>query len=272
MSRQDHDASLSDWVQQKLAFLRRCAVDSQEWPETADHLLMVLAQVTPLPEANEGDMEMLSLVVNDMLAGVDVGERYPAFYERMIADVSLYQMFLDAVAMLTADGREELLPVPPTTESELAFLKKAPDPHPVVARSTPDTWSVTWKLLAARMQQLLFPTPNLAWRGDGPLWEDESIVLLHDVVTIGEQHIETLLEAIKPVAEPDVLRLQVTAVGENEMPPLQVFLSWGAYRATTLLNAYGCAYFAPIALDDLVDDAGNLQIEALQLVMELPAN
>ena len=269
MSRQDDKAALSDWVQEKLAFFQSRALDPEVWPEMADYLLRVLHQQPSSPVASEADMDMFSLIVHDTLSGEDVCQRYPEFYAKMLADPALYQMFVDAVAILQADARHELLPVPPASPSELTFLKKEPEPQRMISQSKPGKWRVRWELLAAQVQQILFPTDNLAWRS-APLLEDESMFLLHDLVTVGEQQVEIILEGNRPITEPGLLQLQVTAVTEYAPSPLQATLHWGDYTATALLDTYGCAFLPPVPLADLVDEAGRLRADAIHFMLEVP--
>lgn len=268
MNRQDDNVALSEWIREKLAFFQRRVSDPESWTEMADQLVQQLMYQPHLPKTSEADMEMFSLIVHDTLSGADVRERHPEFYAKMMADPALYQMFVEAVAVLQADGRYELPSIPPASPDELTFLKKAPAPQRAISQPEPGKWRVRWELLAAQVQQLLFPPSNLAWRS-APLLEDESIVLLHDLISVGGQEVETILEGIRPVAGPEMLRLQATAVTEHAPPPLQATLQWGDYSATALLDDYGCAYFPPISLAELVDEAGRLQADALHFLLEV---
>jgi hypothetical protein len=268
MSRQDDNAALSEWIRERLAFFQRRVSDPESWPEMADQLLQQLIYQPHLPKTSEADMEMLSLIIHDTLSGADVRERHPEFYAKMMADPALYQMFVEAVAALQADGRHELPPIPLANPDELTFLKKAPGPQRVISQPEPGKWRVRWELLAAQVQQILFPTDHLVWRS-APLLEDESMVLLHDLITVGEQQVETILEGVRPITEPEMLRLQVTAVTDHAPPPLQATLHWGNYSATALLDTYGCAFLPPLPLADLVDEAGRLRADALHFLLEV---
>lgn len=268
MNRWDQDASLSAWIRQKLAALRQQPEEPEVWPETADQLLALLAEQSAQTTIDENLMDMFSLVVQDALSGIDISQRYPTFYGKMMADPALYAMFIDALAVLEADGRQELLPVPPVQEPELAFLKKQPDPQPAIDQSTPGRWRIAWTLFWDQLQAVLFPAPDLVFRSAAPLLEDESIILLHHLTAIDGQEVETVLEAILRVAQPDVLRLQVTAVGETPLPPLQATLRWGTFAHTAVLDAYGRANFPPMPLDILVDEQGRWRAEDLQLLLE----
>ncbi|HRQ40156.1 MAG TPA: hypothetical protein PLD25_19775 [Chloroflexota bacterium] len=270
MSRAESKASLPSWIRQKLAALRQQASEPDQWPETADQLLTRLVQQTPIPETEESDMDMFSLAVHDTLAGIDISERYPMFFEKMLASPSLYEAFLEALDVLEADGRHELPPVPATSASALTFLRKEPASQPLITPTPGDRWQVTWKVLVAQLQQLFFPTTDFVYRRAAPLLEDESIILLHDEVMIDQQLVETMLEAIRPVGQPEILRLQLMAAGEAPLPPLQASLHWGVYAHTAVLDAYGRAHFPPLSLDDLLDATGQLRAADLHLILESP--
>ncbi len=269
MSRADSEEAASGWIKQKLATLRSQAVEPGPWPAMADQLLALVAGQMPSPETDESDMEMFSLVLHDALMGVDISERYPAFWGRMMAAPSLYQTFIEALSLLETDGRTPL-PSPPATINELTFLQKTPPPQREIAQLTPNGWRVTWQVLFDQLQQLLFPTPDLVYRRAAPLLEDESIILLHDEVTIADQPVEAMLEAIQPVEQPELLRLQLLAAAETPLPPLQASLHWGSYAHTAVLDAYGRAHFPPLRLDDILDEAGQLRTADLRLVLETP--
>lgn len=269
MSRADSEEAASGWIRQKLATLRSQAMAPGQWPALADQLLTLVAGQMPSPETDESDMEMFSLVLHDALMGVDISERYPTFWGRMMAAPALYQAFIEALSLLETDGRAPL-PFPPTTINELAFLQKTPAPEPEIAQSATGSWRVTWQVLFDQLQQLLFPTPDLVYRRAAPLLEDESIILLHDEVTIADQPVEALLEAVRPVEQPELLRLQLLAAAETPLPPLQASLHWGVYAHTAVLDAYGRAHFPPLRLDDILDEAGQLRAADLRLVLESP--
>lgn len=267
MDRWNQNALLSEWIRQKLADLRQQAEEPERWPETADHLLVILAEQSPQTTLDENVMDIFSLVLQDALSGVDVSQRYPTFYGKMMADPALWAMFVDALAVLEADGRQQLLPIPPIQEPELAFLAKQPAAQPTIDQSAPGKWRIAWTLFWDQLQAVLFPAPDLAFRSAASLLEDESIILLHRLATIDGQEVETVLEAILRVEQPDMLRLQATAVTEPQ-PPLQATLRWGPYAHTAVLDAYGRANFPPMPLDMIVDEQGRWRAEDLQLLLE----
>jgi len=272
MSRQDRKYSLSEWIEQKLAALQQQAMKPEPGSPGVEQLLTLLAQQSSPPTIDDGDMEMFSLVVHEALAGSDIEERYPAFYRKMAANPPLYEAFLELTAVLQTDGRYALSTLPPTTESELAFLDKEPVRQPTFDRPASGQWRITWKLLFDQLQQLLFPAPQLAFRSAASLLEDESVILLNDEQMVDGQLVEVILEAVRPIDQPDVLRLQVMAGAAETLPAIQATLHWGAYQQTAVLDVYGRAQFPPLPQDDLFDEAGRLRAEDLQLILAAAPN
>lgn len=152
MSRAESEEPLPTWIRQKLAALRlqaaTQAAEPGQWPPMADQLLALVTGQTLSPVTDESDRDMLSLVVHDALMGVDISQRYPTFWGKMLAAPALYQAFIEALELLEADGRQELTPALPTTVAALTFLQKEPVAQPVTVTAG-DNWRITWKLLVA---------------------------------------------------------------------------------------------------------------------------
>jgi hypothetical protein len=72
------------------------------------------------------------------------------------------------------------------------------------------------------------------------------------------------------VEQPEALHLQVLVASEKLTAGMEASLSWERYVATGVLNQYGRAQFPPFPLDDILDDAGQLNAGDLQLVLTLP--
>ncbi len=271
MSRKDQDTLPPDWIQKRMVALRQQVTEPEQWPETADQLLAILAQTAQLPDTEEGDEDMLSLVVHEVLAGVDIAERYPTLYEKMLANPRMYQAFLDALDTLETDSSEALSPLPQPASRDLPFLNKSTVRPPKIDQSERGDWRITWQLLKDQLRHLLFPSPELVYRRTTPLLEDESIILLHDEIEVASRSLEVMLEAIRPVEQPEILRLQVVvAVGDDRLPGMQVRLSWGQYSKTAVLDTYGRAHFPALPLENILDKSSQLESGDLQLVLESP--
>lgn len=66
------------------------------WPEAGDQFVALLPQVrqqtAPLTES---DRQWISSVIDDVVKGVDIGSRYPSFFQNLITNSHLRGIFLD---------------------------------------------------------------------------------------------------------------------------------------------------------------------------------
>ncbi|MDV7392161.1 hypothetical protein RZS08_12430, partial [Arthrospira platensis SPKY1] len=158
--------------------------------------------------------DMLSIIVNDALDGVDIASRYPDFYRRMLAHSELHEAFLDALSVLEMDAAGELAPLPVAPVFD--FLQPAAAPgstrdadSPTISLASPQRWRVRWRQSRARLQALLSPPgAQLAYRDATTFLEEASYQLLRDDVRIGDQQLEVLLEGTLTPDAPDYLQLQ----------------------------------------------------------------
>lgn len=271
MSKSESSNLLPEWIQKRLAEYRERATEFEQWSQNADSLMTLLTQPAQPPSSDERDDHMLSLVVNDALTGIDIAQRYPTFYEKMVVTPWLYQAFLDALDMLESDRTEALTPLSQAASRDLSFLTETPRQRPKIAQSPKGEWQVTWQLLVDQMRRLLFPSPDFAYRRAAALLEDESFFVLHEEVEVSGQLLEVMLEAVRPVARPEILRLQVLVASEGKQPAaaMQASLSWGRYAETAVLDKYGQAQFPPLRLELFLDESGQVNMGDLQLVLML---
>jgi hypothetical protein len=272
MSRAESKEPLPTWIRQKLETLRLQAIASEQWPPMADQLLALVAGQKLLPKVDESDMDMFSLALHDALAGVDISQRYPTWWGKMLAAPALYQAFIEALELLEADGRQELTTAPPTSAAALTFLQTKEQASQLIVSAAGERWRAIWKLLFTQWQPRLFPTDGLAYRRATPWLEDKSSIILHDEVQIAQQVVEVVLEVIRSVEKPEILRLYLLAASEKPLPPLQVTLQWGGYAHMAVIDDYGRAQFPPLSLDVILDEAGEPRPTDLQLILESPQN
>lgn len=269
MSKKESGELPTDWIQRKLMALRRQEEEAGMWPPTADQLAIDLALQAQGPEIEEKDDEMLSIVVDDALAGHDIARLYPIFYAKMIANSRLYEAFIDAVEMLEADQNDMLEPLPQPPRRDLPFLRTRTAYTPQISQSKKGGWRITWELMLNQLHELWFPDSGAVYRYGRSLLEDESLILIHDEITVAEQVLELLLEAIWPVEQPEILRLQVMVAAEQTaVSPLRAHIHWGDYSATAALDVYGRAHFPDAPLNVILDADGRLPTNTLQLILE----
>lgn len=217
-----------------------------------------------------GDGEMLSLMVNEAIKGVDIETRYPDFYQKLLRNAALRQAFLDTLEMLEAGKAGELIPLPAGERPRLGFLqKKTPRP------AFPDAPS--WKITLNRTIQDLksiFSPPQLAYRADANLFEENWFTILRDDIELGGSSYSVLLECGISKETEDALSATLNiAISMEKLPsavafPVSATLRWGEYSATLTLPDEGRVRFPDIPFYATFDPQNQEIISGLDLVLE----
>ncbi len=270
MNRGNKEDLPPDWVEDKLAALRKKLEQNENWPERANLLLADLNQPAQLSFVGEVDYQMLSLVVNDALAGVDITAQYPNFYRKLLADAELRQTFLDALAILSGDEAEEQELLPEEFSRDLSFLQTAVSPPPTIQQPLSDKWQAVWHLLAEQLNQKFFQSFQPVYRSSD-LLEDNSIVLLRNDFAAGDRQYDVILEAASLFDTPEQLQLTllVTPLSDEPLPSMKAGLKWGDVLLTAVPDPYGRAQFPLLPLDTILDEAGNHILSDLHLSLEI---
>jgi hypothetical protein len=66
----------------------------------------------PAP-CSEADLDLLSLVIDEALGGVDISRRFPTFWAKLLASAELREAFLESLELLEAGRAGRLRPLPP---------------------------------------------------------------------------------------------------------------------------------------------------------------
>jgi hypothetical protein len=84
----------------------------QSGPPTAVILLADLARWNQdTGPCREADLDLLSIVVEEALRGVDISKRFPGFWGRLIANAELRQAFPESLEMLEESREGRLRPL-----------------------------------------------------------------------------------------------------------------------------------------------------------------
>lgn len=82
--------------QSEVDALRWQLKELKAWPEAGDQFVALLPQIrqqtAPLTDS---DREWISSVIDDVVKGVDIGSRYPSFFQNLITNSHLRGIFLD---------------------------------------------------------------------------------------------------------------------------------------------------------------------------------
>jgi hypothetical protein len=63
-------------------------------------------------DVTRNDEELLSLILDEALKGVDIAARFPNFFQKLLVNTELRKTFLDSLELLEADGNGTLTPLP----------------------------------------------------------------------------------------------------------------------------------------------------------------
>lgn len=228
--------------------------------------------------SEEADNEMLSLIVNDALEGIDITTRYPSFYRKMVSNPLLHEAFIDALDILEKDRAGALEPLPESASHDLSFLKEFAPSTPLIEQAAAGRWAVTWQRTKEQIQALFEnfePARPLAYRSGNHLDNLEAITLLRGNVQVDGITVEMWLEASQPVDIPEMLHLFLTTAVPHSpntpQPALQATIQWGGYRETATIDQYGRALFPLLPLQTIVGESGQIT-SSLQLKLESSAD
>lgn len=231
--------------------------------ELLPHLQQFSSNSSP---AGKDNLEMLSLIVDEALQGVDIEQEYPQFFAEMVKNEELYNTFLDALEALEdeRDGKSEPLPFPPS--QDLSFLVRL-NPSRKISQAGPTNWRITFQQTVQQLQQLfglLPPAPLL--RHD--FEEDGPVILFRDRLELAGRPLNILLEGEQPTSE--TLQLFVSLSNMAPLrPEIQLHLTWAGYDQYLTLTPPGRYPFPPIPLATVWDEGQRSFTAGLQLELEL---
>jgi len=268
-TKNQHSKTLGAEIDQKIAFFRANLETRGAWPEKANELLTQVVGKTQLREISEVDQEMLSLVINDAIHGVDIQKQYPSFYKKLTEDAVLRDAFLDILDMAQEEGSETTETPTPLSE-KLPFLSLHPQ-RPTIQQLA-DRWRVTWNQSIAQLNTIfLSHGSEPAYRGEAYL-EDPWYVLVRDQIEMTGTQLNVFLEAAQQGEKPDELQLAVIvaihAPLSETWPSLLASLTWGAYAETVSIGSQGRVAFPPVPLDKILNAQMTSFLSDLSLTLE----
>lgn len=266
---QRSNLTLAVELNQKITNFRAHLEKTGARPERADELLRKVTGKTQSQELTEADQEMLTLVINDTLRGVDIQKQYPAFYQRLTEDAALRDAFLDILEMAQEENAKTTTTPRPTSKT-LPFLSDRPEG--AALRQFAGRWQANWHQSIAQLNAIfLTHGPEPVYRGDAYL-EDPWFVLVRDQIEAAGSQLHVFLEATQEGEQPDELQLAVT-VNIQAQPPetsLALFasLEWGTYAETVSIGPQGRAAFPPVPLVKILNEQMTSFVADLLLTLE----
>lgn len=269
ISKPPQDESSSEWLLNKIEELRRMSQITEQWPETGDHLISDLAHFTPAPQptSSDEDYDMLSIIVNDALSGIDVMKKYPNFYARILANEELRTAFLDTLELLEQSRTNELSDYSGPEKIDLSFLQQMMS-KPSIRKSIQDKLELTWQRSVEQLQNMFYIASlqtSDAYRSVDSLLEENYINILHSQVEIDEQELEIRLDALQTLTAPENLDMMLVVFApETFNRQFEVTINWGEYQQSATVNQYGLAKLPPLKTEQVFTDSGEL-IHGLEL-------
>lgn len=193
---------------------------------------------------------MLTIIISDAHKGIDITQEYPAFYEKLLHNAQLRQLFLDALEI-----------------SDPADVEQPPVPSVLQVASTPH-WRVVWQRTAAQLQAIFMPPPAAQpSRADTADTQDETFILLHSESEVEHIFAQITLTAGRKLE--DETHLHLTLFVESFFPyHFQASLTWGHYQETISLTANIPAVFSPVPLSTILSEDGETFVSGLDLSLE----
>jgi hypothetical protein len=206
-----------------------------------------------------GDIEMLSIIINEALSGIDISKRYPTFYKKILRNPNLSRVFTDSLETLEKSRANDLVGLPDAIKPDLSFLRHASINPKILTNK--NGWQIQWQRTVEQLQTLFFPSGmEMAYRQDPSLFDDTWFTLLRESVDITDASYSILLECgISEDLENSLsafLNVAVTLESETASYqfPIFVTLNWGEYKETIEITEQGRVRFPDIPLKVAFDD------------------
>ncbi len=235
--------------------------DNRKSTKARQKLASDLAGFSSEPSLLTEEMDMMSLMVDEALKGVNVEIRYPDFYRKLLRNPALRQVFMDMLDMMESSA---LTPLPAGEKPSLAFLQKPAAP------AQPANWQVTLQKSFQELQQIFSP-PQQTYRAEANLYEDNWFTLLRDEVQLGGATYSVILECGLSQATADALTaaLGIAMSLEAASAPgarITATLRWGKYHETVTLASEDRLHFPDIPIKATLEPEITSDLE---LVLEI---
>jgi hypothetical protein len=227
------------------------------------------------PSISMEENEMLSLMVDETLKGVDIEARYPAFYRKLFSNAVLRQVFLDLLGLAESKKKGQLVPFPAAGKPNLAFLNKKPLQSDV-EKLDENHWQIKWQKTVEQLQSI-FSLTTFAYRSDASLFDEDAFFpVLHGEVNLSGSTYSVLLECgISKETEEALsafLNLVVTLGSTTLLSqfPIYATLHWGKYHETLKMAEEGRMRFPDIPFVVLAFDRQKQSIASgLDLTLKI---
>jgi hypothetical protein len=217
--------------------------------------------------------EMLSLMVDETLKGVDIKIYYPAFYRQLFSNAVLRQVFLDTLELAEIEKKGEMVPFPAAGKPNLAFLNKKPL-QSGIEKLDAHRWQIKWQKTVEQLEAIFSP-PTLAYRSDANLFDDAWFPVLRGDANLSGSTYSVLLECgiSKETDEALSASLNLAVTLELATPlaqfPIYATLHWGKYDETLKVTEEGRVRFPDIPFAVTFDMQNQSITSGLDLTLEI---
>jgi hypothetical protein len=217
--------------------------------------------------------EMLSLIVDETLKGVDIETRYPDFYQKLFGNAALRQVFLETLESVEAEKAGALLPFPAVAEPKLTFLTRKAGP-PRLQKLEDERWQIKLQKTIQELQNIFSP-PALAYRSDANLFDDNWFTVLREEIEVDGSTYSILLECSRSQETEEALSaalnlaMTLEPAAAASQPSIQVTLQWGKYTETVAFAEEGRARFPDIPFSATFDQQDQRLLSGLDLLLEI---
>lgn len=201
--------------------------------------------------ANDSEIsdEPIDMMVDQVLHGVDIRKRHPAFYRKLLQNKHLRQQFIDALSSFTSSSGKSIDPYLGSTQFDFSFLKKN--------RNVFSDWPIFLNQPRQKLIEILFAIePNFRSAVD-PGAEPVYTLLRKDFILSGISYSVTVNSKLESTQE-DVLATTISLTADNDVPtgvfPVQASLRWGAYSADLSIDQEGKYKLPDIPLALVLDE------------------
>ena len=245
--------------------------------DNLDQPLIVPTSLEPNTLKGEGDEAMLDLIISDVQRGVDIEKKYPDFYEKILKNPQLYQLFLDVLDILEKEKKDEL--VEPSIEFPIiqfmSSLKSAPS-KPVEVHPSSGTVIIKWTYESNQLNNYFKSLRLMNSRAGFDYPKDKKVPILRSEINIEGRELYVTLDIIRPVKDRSQFQLHLGMIlsdFEDEVAcaelSCQATINWGAYKAVAHIDEKCQALFPPFPVNIIYDENEEAFIAALDLQLNL---
>ena len=266
-----------EWARKRLRDIEAKIEDSEKLQRDVEALKKALKSFRESEKsAEENELDLLSLIVAEASKGINIAKRFPRFFQKLLENEELREVFLDLLALFEEGDASEKIPasLKDLESTDLEFLNSSTSPAKT-EQTHPDAWRVHWLRTIRQLQDIIAPSA-LVSREDVVAFDDFWVTFLRDEVEIRDLIVAVVLEGVlNESAEQLDLVLKVavsdSASHTERKPNLRASLNWGEYDYTARIEENGVFSFPALELDSVFNIQKGAIIVGFELILEIEA-